>query len=308
MNFTVIKNSHTTIQVTPHTIHSPLEEIGAGLVSQFRLDGMYLIFLCVMKRLLLAWKMHNGPWKLHRNTIAAISDKLILLKPSCPQDFNRPPRSIGELSFHKASELRRVLLYDGIVVLRNYLDENIYKHFLLLHCGIYILSSPVLVQSHCRYAGQLLRTFITHSVTIYGAKFVVYNVHSMCHLAEECEQHGHLENFSAFVFENKLQSIKMSFHSSYKPLQQAAYRDLEKGPQDVILTNEENQIVLSMPRNRPINEVIVGSQYKRITVNNVIFQSNNKDSYFKTVESKIAILQNIVQREGQVYLVAFSFS
>ncbi|XP_025263565.1 uncharacterized protein LOC105249208 isoform X2 [Camponotus floridanus] len=193
-----------------HTGHSPLEKIGTGLVSQFRLDGMHLIFLGVIKRLLLTWKMCNGPWKLHRNTIAAISSELISLKPSCPQDFNRPPRSLAEISFYKATEFRRFLLYDGILVLRDYLDENIYKHFLLLHCGIYILSSPVLVKSHCKYAGQLLRTFIKHSVVIYGARFVVYNVHSMCHLEEECQQHGHLENFSAFVFENKLQGRELT--------------------------------------------------------------------------------------------------
>lgn len=36
------------------------------------------------------------------------------------------------------------------------------------------------------HANQLLRTFITHAATIYGNKFVVYNVHTLCHLAEEC--------------------------------------------------------------------------------------------------------------------------
>jgi len=40
-------------QLYHHTGHSPLEEIGTGLVSQFRLDGMHLIFLSVVKRLLL---------------------------------------------------------------------------------------------------------------------------------------------------------------------------------------------------------------------------------------------------------------
>lgn len=130
----------------------------------------------------------------------------------------------------------------------------------------------------------------------------------MCHLEEECQQHVHLENFSAFVFENKLQGIKRLLHSGYKPLQQAAYRDLEKGPQNVILENEENQVFLSMQRNHPVNEIINGIQYKKITVNNIIFQCNNKDSCFKTVDGEIAILHNIVQRQGQIYFVGHFFS
>lgn len=76
------------------------------------------------------------------------------------------------------------------------------------------------------HANQLLRTFITHAATIYGNKFVVYNVHTLCHLAEECVLHGHLECFSAFRYENFLKSIKDLLQSGYKPLHQVVNRDL----------------------------------------------------------------------------------
>lgn len=74
------------------------------------------------------------------------------------------------------------------------------------------------MEIYCDYANELLRTFISYFAAIYGQKFVVYNVHSLCHLASECKIHGKLDDFSAFQFENKLQSIKASLRSGYKPL------------------------------------------------------------------------------------------
>lgn len=52
-----------------HTGHSPLEVIRAGLVSQFCLDNLYLVYLGVLKRLILGWKKWNGLWKLHHSII-----------------------------------------------------------------------------------------------------------------------------------------------------------------------------------------------------------------------------------------------
>lgn len=92
----------------------------------------------------------------------------------CSQDFIRKPRSLEEMKLFKGTEFRRVCLYDGILVFRDFLksllNKSVYKHFLLLHSAIYILSNPVLVHSMSDYANQLLRTFITHSSTIYGKK------------------------------------------------------------------------------------------------------------------------------------------
>ncbi|KYN01124.1 hypothetical protein ALC62_08079 [Cyphomyrmex costatus] len=290
-----------------HQGHSPLLKIEAHLISQFRLDGLHLIDLGVFKRLMLALLKWNGPWKLHHNTIAAISHELEMIKDSCPSDFNRPPRSFKDFSYMKGTEFRRLLLYDGVLVFRDHFDKNIYKLFLLLHSGIFILRSPVLVVQFCDYANQLLRTFIKHSAIIFGKKFVVYNVHSMCHLSKECEEYGPLDTFSAYPFENKLFSIKTSLQSGYKPLEQAAYRDLEKKNVDIIFEDHENEVYLAQ-RRFIANEIIDGLQFKRIMVNDITFKCNLKDSCFKTVSGEISVLYNIVQRHaGEVFFVGYSF-
>ncbi|XP_019888297.1 uncharacterized protein LOC105283118 isoform X2 [Ooceraea biroi] len=248
------------------------------MVSQFRLDSLHLVYLGVFKRLITTWCKWNGMWKLNRMTITAISRTLECISIYCPQDLTRKPRSLEELKFFKGTEFRRLCLYDGILVFKDFVNENIYKHFLLLHSAIYILSHPILVHSMSDYANQLLRTFITHAATIYGKKFVVYNVHALSHLAEECALHGHLESFSAFKYENFLKSIKCLLQSGYKPLHQVANRDLERN--------------ISVPI---------------ILENNVVLQIGKKDSCFILITDEVIILEDTVHIENRIFLVGKQF-
>ncbi|XP_036144320.1 uncharacterized protein LOC118646124 [Monomorium pharaonis] len=89
-----------------HQGHSPLLNIEAQLVSQFRLDGLHLIDLGVFKRFLLALRKWNGPWKLHHNTVAAISRELEMLRDLCPSDFNRLPKPFEHFSYMKVCSIK----------------------------------------------------------------------------------------------------------------------------------------------------------------------------------------------------------
>lgn len=79
-----------------HNDQSPLEELGIGMVSQFPLDGMHLVYLGVVSRLLLVWQKWNGLWKLRASIVAQISDELLIAKSTwtTPQDFNPKPRNL----------------------------------------------------------------------------------------------------------------------------------------------------------------------------------------------------------------------
>lgn len=292
-------------QPSHHRTESLLEVIPTGMVSQFRLDVLHLVHFGVFKRLLLAWIKWNGPWKLHHTAVNAITVALKSIENSCPSDFNRKPREFN-LAHYKATEFRRILLYDGIVIFKNNVLDNIYKHFLLLHCGMYILSSPVMVQSYLAYADELLKLFITHSAVIFGDKFVVYNVHSLCHLVQECIEHGNVESFSTYPFENKLKSIKSLLQSGYKPLHQVAYRDHERNYNVKIVLEANNHIQLSMRHFLP-EDNIPGLQFRCVSVNGVVLKVNKRDSCFKTKAGEIVCLKNIILQDRQVILVGFLF-
>ncbi|KAL6435420.1 hypothetical protein ACFW04_005422 [Cataglyphis niger] len=173
-------------------------------------------------------------------------------------------------------------------------NSNIYKYYLLLHVAIYILVSPVLFLTQCIIMLELLRTFITHSVAIYGEKFIVYNVHSIFHLAKECAEHGELDSFSAFLFENRLKSIKESLRSFCKLLEQVAKRDLEKDKiRSIRLPYDGTNIVLSQRHIDPA-KTIPGIQYKKMNVS-VTFKLGQRDSCLKTLDD-IMIITNIIKR------------
>lgn len=208
-------------------ITSPLESLKTGMVSQFRLDYMHLVCEGVFKRLINTWLTVPGPWKLHRDTVKYISRELETVRRHQPSDFNRQARPLEEWRAYKATEFRRLLLYDGIKVFRN-IDKNAFKHYLLLQCGVYILASPQLIKTHVDVAEECLKIFVSHCSKIYGKEFVTYNVHSLIHLADECRSSGTLDSFSAFPYENCLKSIKDCLRSGYRPLQQIANREREK--------------------------------------------------------------------------------
>lgn len=268
---------------------------------------MHLLYIGVFKRLL-----HFGClWLEHGNFMEILL--ILYLKFLCflenfvPKIFNRKPRSLNDFKLFKATEFRRILLYDGIVAFKNLIHHNVYKHFLLLHSAVYILSSSTLIRTHLHLAEQFIRTFISHSVVIYGKSFVVYNVHSLSHLSKECQEHGTLDDFSAFRYENRLKSIKDSLMSGYKPLQQIARRDLEKEKINIILDSKPNQFTLSL-KHFITNEIIRGSQYRKVVIGNVCFRiGTDKDSCFKTLNGNVVLLKNLVYRHQTLFFVGCKF-
>lgn len=285
---------------------SPLLRLKTGLVSQFRLDSMHLVYEGVFKRLLEAWIYWPGSWKFHLTSFKKICITLKQIKSSCLQDFNRPPRSLEELNFFKATEFRRLCVYDGVRVFKEIPDKNVYKHYLLLHCGIYILAGPF-HQTLNNFANKLLRTFIQHAAEVFGDKFIVYNVHALCHLADECTTHGTLDSFSAFKFENRLKSIKEALKSGFRPLEQVAKREMQKGKKKVYLQSASNKVSL-LKRHVDPNETLQGSQYRRIIVNDVLLSTSGANNCIKTVRDEIILLKNIINTHDGVYIVGNMFS
>lgn len=292
-----------------HHGDSPLEGIGTGMVSQFRLDSMHLVYKGVFKRLLDFWLVVTNDWKLHGDIVEIISGKFQFLKNFCPSDFSRKPRSLKEHIRFKATEERRMLLYDGIVAFKSGLDENIYKNFLLLHSAIYILASPVLVKTHRSFAEEFLKNFIAHSITLYGKKFCVYNVHSLLHLSKECEAYGELENFSAFMFENFLKSIKADLLGGFKPLQQIAKKDLIRTSSEIKVllksTDYPKEPTFSITHN-PVPE-LSGLCYQKIKIGGSILKRGFKDSCFMTTHNEVVILRKVVKMTDKVVLVGKVF-
>ncbi|XP_068993734.1 uncharacterized protein [Neodiprion pinetum] len=204
---------------------SPLLDLYVGLVSQFPLDPMHLIYLGILKRLLLKyWVEGSRDCKLSKDILLEIERIMKLLARYVPAEFPRKPRGFLDLHRWKATEFRFFLLYSGPVVMRDVLDRKKYKHFLLLSAAVYILSNTALFSRFRNIAQDMIEKFVTQGAKIYGQNFVVYNVHSLLHVIDDVERFGPLEEYSCFVYENHLGHLKRLIRSKRLPLQQLSNR------------------------------------------------------------------------------------
>ena len=101
-----------------------------------------------------------------------------------------------------------------------------YNHFMSFAVAVCILISPKLAASsqQRQYARKLLKYFVVEGRNIYGAEFLVYNVHALIHLADYAQCHGSIQKCSAFPFENYLHKVKKLIRNGNNPLAQLVKR------------------------------------------------------------------------------------
>jgi len=209
---------------------SPLSLLPVGLVTSFVFDYMHLVCLGVCRRLLTFWlrgpirKSDSVASRLSAGTLQQLSTKLVNLRNAVPTEFARKPRCISEVDRWKATEFRLFLLYIGPVVLFDVLSDAVFNHFMLLSVGITLLVSPKFCGPYADYAHSLLCSFVEQAKQLYGEEFIVYNVHGLTHLAADVKQHGCLDHFSAFPYENKLKELKKLVRKPSCPLPQVIRR------------------------------------------------------------------------------------
>lgn len=246
-----------------HTGVSPFESLGIGMVSTMVLDVMHLVFLGVTKKLLCCWKSGPLPHRLGRLDIAEISERLLACRQFIPKEFNRKPRSLLELDFWKATEFRTFLLYLGPLVLKGILEKEKYYHFLKLSVAVRILLSEN--REWYNYAKSLLVLFVQQVPRLYVSEFLVYNVHSLVHLADDALKFGSLNSIYAFEFENFMQSIKRMLRARNNHLPQVIRRVSEYEISGVQNCRERTPYISTDPKNRTFllatGEVVVVMQF-----------------------------------------------
>ncbi|KAK3920523.1 Supervillin [Frankliniella fusca] len=280
-----------------HKDNSPLEILDTGMVSQFRLDSLHLVYVGVVKRMVSFLFFRRATVNLPDDSVTAINNFLDNISNHFPMEFNRLPRSLGnddKKSKLKATEYRRLALYDFVVVMKDNCPIRVYRCFVLLHlhCALTILCSSRRFQEMNDVASFLLQQFIKLVDEVFGTEFVVYNVHSLLHLPQECLDSGRpLDDFSSFKFENYLKTIKQTLKSPVKPLQQVARRDMETcgkllKPKDPV-DNELVKLTNKHARRQEEYEEHIGPPLKKVNVNRMVMQYADHSNDWSTFEVKL---------------------
>lgn len=276
-----------------HKGTTPFENINIGLVSQVPLDGMHLVFLGIIKKLITFWVRGPKNIRFTDDEKKTINDQILFLKNYVPKDFSRLPRSLDDIEYFKATELRQFLLYIGPIVLQNMRNKNMYTHFMTLSCAIRILCSPALYSVYNDYALQLIQYFVQKYSILYGPEFINHNVHGLLHLPADCLLHGPLDTFSCFKYENFLYEIKRKIKTTKHPLQQICNR-----------LKEEEQAKKQDDKTYPILHQQIKVQiinkescifYKKLDIGKYEFTIENKENCVMIRDKSVLCVDSIFQ-------------
>lgn len=100
----------------------------------------------------------------------------------------------------------------------------------------------------------------------------MYITHALCHLPDEVQKYGSLDEFSAFPFKNYFAEVKALIRSPHKPLQQICNRLHETSLLGVQITEKRSLIHLIEHIEGPLlHRVLVYKQYKKIGFKDCMF-------------------------------------
>ncbi|XP_062707914.1 uncharacterized protein LOC134288141 [Aedes albopictus] len=236
-------------------------------------DSLHLLELGVMKRLLTGWRdgYFGFTGKLSAFQTQCLSSAICDVK--LPKEIHRKLRGLDCLAFWKGTEWRSFLLYAGIVVLKDVLDEKLYKHFLLFFTAVTICSSDM--YAHMRAVAQaLFEKFIEEFKTIYGEQYITSNIHNLEHVVNDVNRFGSLNTISAYPFESYLFQIKKLLRQGNNCLEQVINRMLEKQSVKKNNTNPFSKFVPNLVTRNGIVECEVQA--------GVFISNTSRNSWFLT--------------------------
>lgn len=289
-----------------HVGTSILTEIpNLNIVTNTVLDYMHLLCLGVMRKLMLLWiagKNLAMNYRLSYQQVVQISNILeTIVSKNTPKEFARKGRSLKYLKQFKATELRQLLLYTGVVVFKTVLKPEAFEHYLNLVVACRILcSEKIEIEGFLDYAKELLQYFVKAFGVLYGEQYISHNVHNLYHIVDDVKKHGNLDDFSAFIFENFLQRIKNLLRKPGKPLEQIFNR-----------FHEESEI------SELFEEPIVSSNLKlsfdetrrSVKFNGFeIVPNSNADNCVLLENGKVAIVEDAFKKGDDIDIVVKEFA
>lgn len=177
-------------------------KIMPNFIKRMGIDKMHGIEGGVVKKmltLLFNSSFRNFPFSLVQfNNV--INTRLTAIKP--PKFVHRMPRSVDDLLYWKASELRLWFFYYSLPVLEGILRQDYFEHYLLLVIAISALNADKITEQMVINSQDLLRKFVRDFQNLYGLAHMSINVHQLLHLPECVKNLGPLWSFSCFKYKN----------------------------------------------------------------------------------------------------------
>lgn len=269
---------------------SLMEELPFDMIKSFPTsDPLHLLHLGVMRKCIYRWIYGDKGYKRKWNKVLVekISSLLCECNPFMPSDIHRSIRALKNVKYWKGLEFRTVLLYVGIVVLKEALNEDEYIHFLILSCAARLCSCSF-YRKYLNAANIMFRTYVQKYIELYGSDTISSNVHNLLHIVDDLRQidDGNLETISTYKFENSLRMLGLKLKSCNLPLEQIARRITEANQVEKSCELEHEQF---SPYVQSDFEYEGLTAYKKCFIKPDVMLSANKygDQWFQTRSNEI---------------------
>jgi len=149
-------------------------------------------------------------------------------------------------------------------------------------------------------------SFVEHFGVLYGQEFLCYNVHGLVHLCEDVKQHGNLEEFSAFPFENFLGTLKKLVRRPSNPLAQVIRRLSEINAQSNARDETINRTLRREHNNGPVPLIFskAVNQFQEAFLGGLVIKITEGDNCVK-IQNSIATVVNIILSKGKKHRTSF---
>ena len=190
------------------------KKIAYNYIETTAIDVMHCVYVGLTKKL--GWlgfdsENHDQPFSMTK-FLSMINKRLLSI---CPlNSIVRLPRSISEISYWKASELKLFLLVYSLPILSDIMNPIYLNHHKLLVFGIYLLNQNSVSNDMIEQASLLLREYVLQFSTLYGLRHMSCNLHLIQHLPEIVKRFGPLWVTSCNAFENMNGVLKSLVHET----------------------------------------------------------------------------------------------
>lgn len=300
---------------------SPFMQLSCDMVNSFCIDSMHVLYQGIMRRWweCMVHKKRQKRYRVRPSEEIKISDYMEShLKNSFPTEYARRVRGLLNYKLYKATEWRRFLLYDGILIAKEFLPDGAYRNFLLLSCAVRILSSPELINNDdlVSDAHSLLELFVRDAESKFGKEFMCMKAHTLTHLVKECQNHGTLDSFSAFPFESYLSRINRAMNAHGRCVQQIVGRIkeghlLQPTPVKMIDHGRSHGGAVLSHYVGPAKWLgSEGAEYLEASLPGMVIRADRqRDSVFKTSNNEVLKVISIMHdtSEDEVYVIGCKF-
>lgn len=282
---------------------SPLEDLPIDMIFSFPSSNpLHLLEMGVMKKCFIRWivgfKKNDNTFKWSQATTKKVSQILKSLNRQIPSDIHRALRSLDQVKYFKGTEFRTLLLYVGMVVLKDVLSENEYLLFLTLCCAARICYSNE-YRKYFPVASKLFQAYVLNYGELYGKHMIGSNVHNLLHITEDLEKLnvGSLIDISTYKYENCLRLLGLGLKKCNLPLEQISRRLIVASKVQPPLSFHNEGFVPFAQYEYKFEDI---TAYKsiHITPNMTLSSRNDSNSWFLTRNFDIVKMRHIIRVEN----------